>query len=66
MLRLSKPNLWNVFMKNNAELEFENGFESFMFYVAEWTKEDLNIITLYRFYGLLDYIKEKNKPNGNH
>jgi hypothetical protein len=60
MLRLSKPNLWNVFMDGNAELEMETGFEQFLFEVAEHTKEDLDKITVFRFYSLLDYIKNKN------
>lgn len=60
MLRLSKPNLWNVFLAGNAELELETGFEQFMFEVQEHTKEDLNTITVFRFYSLLDYIKNKN------
>ena len=60
MLRLSKPNLWNVFMAGNAELEMETGFEQFLFEVAEHTKEDLDKITVFRFYSLLDYIKNKN------
>jgi hypothetical protein len=64
MLRLSKPNLWNVYLPNNAELEMEVGFEDFMFTVAEHTKEDLDKITVFRFYSLLDYIKSKNS-NGN-
>ncbi len=63
MLRLSKPNLWNVYMNGNAELEHEVGFEAFMFAVAEHTKEDLDKITVFRFYSLLDYIKNKNKAN---
>ncbi len=62
MLRLSKPNLWNVYMNGNAELEHEVGFEGFMFAVAEHTNEDLETITVFRFYSLLDHIK--NKGNG--
>ena len=64
MLRLSKPNLWNVFIPGNAELEMETGFEQFLFEVAEHTKEPLDKITVFRFYSLLDYIKNKNKANG--
>ena len=60
MLRLSKPNLWNVHLPNNAELEMEVTFEEFMFQVAEHTSEDLDKITVFRFYSLLDYIKNKN------
>jgi hypothetical protein len=65
MLRLSKPNVWNVHMKDqngsNAELEHEVGFEAFMFVVSEHTKEDVNNMTVFRFYSLLDYIKSKTQ-----
>ena len=61
MLRLSKPNLWNVYMNGNAELEHEVGFEAFMFVVGEHTKENVNTMTVFRFYSLLDYIKSKTE-----
>jgi hypothetical protein len=61
MLRLSKPSVWNVYIQGNAELQFENGFETFMFLVAEHTKEDLEKMSVYRFYCLLEHIKSKNK-----
>jgi hypothetical protein len=61
MLRLSKPNVWNVHINGNAELEHEVGFEAFMFVVSEHTKEDVNNMTVFRFYSLLDYIKSKTQ-----
>ncbi len=61
MLRLTIPSLWNVHIKGNAELKMEMGFEEFMFLVAEHTTEDLDKITVLRFYSLLDYIKGKEK-----
>lgn len=64
MLRLSKPNLWNVFLPNNAELENETEFEAWMLEIGEHTKENLDEITVFRFYCLLDYIKNKNSSNG--
>jgi hypothetical protein len=60
MLRLSKPSVWNVHITGNAELEHEVGFEAFMFVVSEHTKEDINTMTVFRFYSLLDYIKSKS------
>jgi len=51
-------------MDGNAELEHEVGIEYLMFSVAEYTKEDLDNITVFRFYALLDHIKNKNKANG--
>jgi hypothetical protein len=64
MLRLSKPSIWNIYITGNAELEYENGFESFVFAVAEHTSENIETMSTYRFYCLLDYIKNKNKKNG--
>lgn len=62
MMRLSKPSVWNVHLPDNAELEMETGFESFMFLIAEHTNEDLDKITVFRFYSLLNHIKQKNTP----
>lgn len=61
MLRASKPKIWNVNMKNNAELEHTVGFEQFMFLVAQHTNEDLDKITVFRFDCLEDHIKNKNQ-----
>ena len=63
MLSSLKPSDWNVHNPNNAELKHENGFEMFLFKIAEHTKEDLDKITVYRFYNLLDYITAKNDTN---
>ena len=59
MLRLSKAEIWNIYVDGNAALAMENGFEEFLFLVAEHTKEDLELMTVYRFNCLLDYIKSK-------
>ncbi len=59
MLRLSKPRNWNVYTPNNAELQEDVGFEAYLFIVAEHTKEDVNTMTVFRFYSLIDYIKNK-------
>ena len=61
MLRLSMSQVWNVYIKGNAEVKMEMGFEEFMFLVAEHTTEDLNKISLLRFYSLINYITEKTK-----
>lgn len=61
MLRLSKPKIWNVHLKNNAELEMTTGFEAYLFLIAEHTNVDLEKISLFRFHSLVDYIKSKNK-----
>ena len=62
LLRLDLPNVWNIHNKGNKEVEMETEFEKFMIAVAEHTNEKLDEITVFRFYALLGYIKEKNKP----
>jgi hypothetical protein len=59
LLRLINPNYWNLNIDKNAEKDIELGFEEFMLTVKEHTTEDLDNITTFRFYSLLDYIKKK-------
>lgn len=62
LLVLDSPNVWNIYKGGNMEVEMETEFEKFMLAVAEHTNEKLDDITVFRFYALLGYIKEKNKP----
>lgn len=62
LLRLDVPNIWNINNSKNMEVEMETEFEMFMLAVGEHTKERVDEITVFRFYALLGYIKEKNKP----
>jgi hypothetical protein len=64
LLRLTKPKIWNVYIKGNEELKMETGFEKFIFLVQEHTTVNLDSISLFRFYSLLDYIKEKGENDG--
>lgn len=64
LLRLTKPKVWNIYIKGNEELNMETGFEKFIFFVQEHTTINIDNISLFRFYSLLDYIKEKNEQNG--
>lgn len=60
MLMINKPNNWNVFRKGNLEIEMEVDFEKFMFAVSEHTNKNIDNITVFGFYSLTGYIKEKN------
>jgi hypothetical protein len=60
---LINPTYWNLNIENSAEKEIELSFEEFMLSVREHTTEDLENITTFRFYSLLDYIKKK-QSNG--
>jgi hypothetical protein len=62
MLRLTIPNIWNVYQKGNLEIEMETGFDKFLVALGEHTTEKLDEITVFRFYSLLGFLKEKNKP----
>ena len=59
LLKLITPNHWNLNIDDNAEKSLELGFEEFMLSVKENTTEDLENITTFRFYSLLDFIKKK-------
>jgi len=61
LLRRNLPDSWNVYVEGNMELRIERDFEQFLFSVAEHTKEDVENMTTYRFYHLIDYIKKKQK-----
>jgi len=60
LLRHITPNHWNLNYKNNQEKTIELNFEEFMLAVKDQTTEDLENITTFRFYTLIDYIKNKN------
>lgn len=62
ILDLDNPNVWNINTRGNMEVEMETEFEMFMLAVGEHTKEKIDEISVFRFYSLLGYIKEKNKP----
>lgn len=64
MLRLTKAELWNVYMDGNAEVLMELGFEKFMFLVADVgnvSLSELDLMSTHDFYALQDYLEEKHK-----
>ena len=65
MLSKDIPNIWNIHLKGNMEIEMEVEFEKFLFAISEHTKEDMDKITVFRFDSLVDFIIEKNQNNGN-
>jgi hypothetical protein len=61
LLRLSTPDNWNAHIKGNAEVRTEREAERLILSVGEHTKEDLDKCTVFRFYSIIDFIKEKHK-----
>jgi len=64
LLKLVKPQFWNLNKEQNAEKEIELSYESLIISVSDQTREDLNKITTFRFYNLIKHIKEKRAKNG--
>ena len=65
MLELRKPNVWNTNIAGNMEVETEVEFEKFLVSLSEYTNENLEEITVFRFYALIDLLTEKSKKNGS-
>ena len=66
MLYMETPNAWNINKADNMEIEMETEFAKFLYTISEHTNEDVNEITVFSFYALTDFIKEKQpKQNGN-
>ena len=65
ILKMDLPNIWNIYQRENKEVEMETEFEKFMLAVSEHTNENIDNISVFRFYSLLSYIKSKNKANKN-
>ena len=65
ILKMDLPNIWNIYQRGNKEVEMETEFEKFMLAVSEHTNENIDNISVFRFYSLLSYIKSKNKANNN-
>lgn len=61
LLMIRKPNLWNVNIKGNMEIEMEVGFEKFLIAITEHRNESIDELSTKRFYVLLDYLEEKYK-----
>ena len=60
MLSRINPNSWNVNSKENMEVFMESEFHKYMFAIKEHTDFDIKTITVFQFYALEEYIKEKN------
>lgn len=62
MLEMRKPNIWNVHTDGNMEILMEVDFEKFLLAVSEHTNEKIDEVSAFRFYALIDFLKEKFKP----
>ncbi len=61
ILKLLNPNAWNVYIKNNIEIDIDKKYEELLLTVSNHTNEDLAKISTFRFYVVINRIKEQNK-----
>jgi len=64
LLLKNTPNIWNVNTEGNSEIEMEVDFEKFMIAISEHTNENIDDISVFRFYVIVEFIKEKSIKNG--
>lgn len=65
MLEMDNPNIWNVNVRGNLDVEMEKNYEKFILSVSENTNLNVDEMNVFRFYSLIEHIKEKNRGNGN-
>ena len=61
--KMTAPQVWNVYVQGNAEIQMEVGFEEFLIQIGEHTKKDVNKLNVFEFYTLVKYLKSKNGNN---
>jgi hypothetical protein len=63
ILEVFPPHVWNINQPNNMEVFMEVDFRKFLFSVSEHTNKDVEDLSVFDFYALIDHIKEKY-PSG--
>lgn len=64
ILQGRRVGIWNLYNSGNLEVKMEVDFEKFLMAVGDTAKVDVELLTTFRFYSLLDYLKEKVEKNG--
>lgn len=57
LLSLINPNYWNLKINGNIEVDIEKKYEELILSVSKHTTENVNNITTFRFYSLIEAIK---------
>lgn len=65
LLNLTKPKPWNTNVINNAEVEIEREYQRTLLVLEQHTTQDLDRISIHKFYSLIAFVKEKTKKDGN-
>ena len=64
LLRLCKPSNWNVHLDGNATVQNELNYGLMVLSMQQHTTDDVNKLSIMKFYQLKAWIEIKNKPNG--
>ena len=63
LFSLMNPNYWNLNVSGNIEVDIEKKYEDLILSVSKHTTEDINNITTFRFYCLIENIKNDKLNN---
>ena len=55
------PKVWNIHEEGNEEVRSEVEFQKLLFALSERTNENLQDITVFRFFALIQHLKESAK-----
>ena len=61
ILQLHKPSSWNIYVSGNMEREMEIEFEKFLINVNENSNNDIDEVTVFRFYSTIEHLKDKHQ-----
>lgn len=63
ILEMDKPNVWNVWSENNMDRMMEVDFAKFGIAVSRETKQDLENMTIFKFYTAVELLEEEKPQN---
>ncbi len=64
ILSLYPPNVWNIYIAGNMEREMEVEFEKFLINISRHIGQDIEQISTFKFYSMLEYLREEYRAKG--
>ena len=65
LLEVTRPNIWNVNMTGNMETVMEVDFDKTLVSISIHAKQNVDDITVFRYFSILDYLQEQNRNAGS-
>lgn len=63
-LRLMPPEIWNVYVEGNKEIDMEVGFEEFILSIKQHAGIDVEALSTFQYFALKQNLKKQRK-HGN-